>query len=326
MSLQREILNATLKSLVKPVLHGVPFTRPMLALSRPYLDLMGTVLLRAPSSVIIKPTRTGRMSAEWIIPKVLAHEERVLLYFHGGGYLTGSPKTHRPITGRIAAFGQMRVLAINYRKAPEHPFPAPLEDAITAYEHLLALGFKPQNIMLAGDSAGGHLTLSTLIALRDKGHDKPRAGICLSPWTDLTMSGHSMHANRLNEAMLPVSKIKTCIKHVSGKLHPADPRLTLLNANLEGLPPLLIHVGDTEVLRSDSERLAEKAKSHGVPVQLKLWKSMPHVFHLFADYVPQSSKALFEIGQFIVDQFNEVSHHPKVVPLHTPRPAYNQAM
>ena len=315
MSLQRDEVNLTLKSVVKPFISRVPITGPLLSLSRPHIERLGAFFLRPPSSVSVTPGKIQHMDVEWLTPDYLMREDKVLLYFHGGGYIACSPKTHRNITGRIAAITQMRVVAINYRKAPEHPFPTPIEDALIAYEFLLENGYRSENIMFAGDSAGGNLTLASMLALKERGYPMPRAGICLSPWTDLTLSGDSMEYNQDKDPMIPAHQVAYAAQAYCGQADPSDPMISPIFADLRGLPKLLIHVGDTEVLRDDSHRLVSRARSHGVDVHYKQWSKMPHVFHLFAGIVPQSSKALLDIGRFIVQTYQEAPYTNNVISL-----------
>lgn len=315
MSLQRDAVNLTLKTVVKPFISRVPITGPLLSIGRPQIERLGSFFLRPPSSVNVTHCQIGHMDVEWLTPDYLMREDKVLLYLHGGGYIACSPKTHRNITGRLAAITQMRVVAINYRKAPEHPFPTPIEDALMAYEFLLENGYRPENIMFAGDSAGGNLTLATMIAIKEREYPMPRAGICLSPWTDLTGSGDSMHSNRDKDPMIPAHQVQQAARAYCGDADPADPRISPIFADLRGLPKLLVHVGDTEVLRDDAHRLVNRARSHGVDVHYKQWNKMPHVFHLFAGIVPQSSKALLDIGRFIVQTFQENPYGNNVVSL-----------
>ncbi len=299
MSSQLMLMNTILRSVVKPVISYMSFHPKKIKQRRPLLCGVSS-FLPLPSHFKITPVDFGAFNGEWVDSENNADHtrERVLLYLHGGGYIAGSPTTHRNITTRLNRYGQCRVLAINYRKSPDYPYPYPLEDALTAYQWLLDEGYKPENIVFAGDSAGGNLTLSTLLAIRDQKKPLPAGAACLSPWTDLTGSGESMRYNRKLDPMIPARRVKTAARLHANGMPLDDPRLSPLHANLQGLPPLLIHVGDNEVLLSDSVRFAQKAKDHGVDVELKVWQNAPHVFQLFAGAVPQSNAALKEIGAF----------------------------
>lgn len=235
---------------------------------------------------------------EWIVPPG-AEESRVLLYLHGGGYVIGSVNTHRDMVSRIARAAQARALAIDYRLAPEHPFPAAVEDATAAYRWLLASGVSAERIVIAGDSAGGGLTLATLLALRDAGDLLPAAAVCISPWTDLAVTGESMDTKADVDPMIRKAE---AIEGAKLYLAGADPRTPLaspLYADLSGLPHLLIQVGTHETLLDDSVRLAERARAAGVDVTLEEWEEMIHVWHFFAFILPEAQQAIDRIGQFV---------------------------
>ncbi len=240
----------------------------------------------------------GGVAAEWV---TAAGTEAVctVLYLHGGGYVIGSPATHRGLAERLSKAASTRVLVIDYRLAPEHPFPAPVEDATTAYRWLLASGTEASRIAVAGDSAGGGLTAATLVALRDAGDAMPGAGICLSPWADMEDIGASMTERA---ALDPMVQKEGLLGMASLYLQGADPRSPLaapLYADLQGLPPLLIQVGTSETLYDDATRLADRAKAAGVDVTLEPWDEMIHVWHLFAPMLPEGQKAIDRIGEFL---------------------------
>ena len=174
-----------------------------------------------------------------------------------------------------------------------------MNDALYAYEWLLSQGIAPNDIVIAGDSAGGNLTLVTLLAIRDKQLPLPASGICLSPWGDLTARGNSALYNRALDPMIPTSNIRGASRLYANGIPLEDPRLSPVFADLAGLPPLLIHVGENEVVLSDSTRLAANAVASGVDIDLKIWPNAPHVFQLFAGFVPQANQSLQEIGQYI---------------------------
>jgi acetyl esterase/lipase len=245
-----------------------------------------------------EPEDVNGIPGEWITPPRVAGG-RTILYLHGGWFLLGSIQTHRNLAGNIAAAAQARALLIDYRLAPEHPFPAGLDDAYTAYSWLLAHGTQPNQIILAGDSAGGGLVLSLLLTLRERGIALPAAGVCLSPVTDLTFSGESWKLNAKKDLVVNphiVEQIPSL--YLSG----ADPCLSLaspLFADLHGLPPLLIQVGSDEVLLSDSTRFAERARLSGVEVTLEVWPNMPHVWQIAASLLPEARQAVGRIGEFM---------------------------
>ena len=238
------------------------------------------------------------LGGEWIYA---AHEssQRVVLYLHGGGYFFCSPRTYRPVTVGLSRHVGAATLALGYRLAPEHPYPAALDDALAGYSWLLEQGVRPDQIALAGDSAGGGLALATLVRLRDQGIPLPSACICFSPWTDLAATGLSLDSNDSHCAMFSGNAIRKARNHYLGKADPYHPSISPLYADLQGLPPLLIHVSDSEVLLDDSTRLAERARQAGVEVTLKVWSRLPHVWQLFAHLIPEGKASLQEASKFL---------------------------
>ena len=303
MTAQLAVVNSVLRTVVKPFLSFTSFHPEKLRKRRPLVCGMAA-LLPIPRNVRISRFDLGPFWAEWVdaLNNEPSANERVLLYLHGGGYLACSPITHRNITMRLARYAGCRVLAINYRKSPHYPYPYALEDALQSYRWLLDQGYAADKITLAGDSAGGHLTMATLLAIRDAGLPRPAGAACLSPWTDLSCTSDSMRQNASRDTLIPVRRVRHAAKHFANGMPLKDPRVSPLYANLQELPPLLIHVGDGEVLLHDSTRLAEKAAAQGVDVSLKVWRNAPHVFQLFAGVVPQSTWSLKEIAQFMRKQ------------------------
>ena len=241
----------------------------------------------------------GGVPSEWITAPG-ADQGRVVLYFHGGGFVFGSMRTHRVMLAHLSRAAKARVLGLDYRLAPENPFPAPIEDALTAYRWLLDQGIDPRKITLAGDSAGGGLVLSSLVALRYAGEPMPAAGIPISAWTDMEATGKSMITNAEadtwvdRESLLKIAKV-----YLNGK-DPRAPLASPLHADLRGLPPLLMQVGGVEVLLDDTNALAERAREAGVAVEVEVWDDMPHVWHTFAPILPEGEKAIDRIGEFIL--------------------------
>jgi acetyl esterase/lipase len=203
--------------------------------------------------------------------------------------------------GRVSRAAQARVLGLNYRLAPENPFPAAVDDAVAGYRWLLAQGIRPSRIAVAGDSAGGGLTIATLVAIRDAKLPAPAAGVCLSPWVDMEGIGESMKS-RANAD--PVVQREGLLGMAQAYLQGKDPRTPLaapLYADLKGLPPLLIQVGDAETLLDDSTRIADRAKAAGVQVKFEVWPEMIHVWQMFASFLPEGQQAIDVIGKFILD-------------------------
>ena len=238
------------------------------------------------------------VDAEWMTPRD-ASGNRVILYFHGGGFRMGSVTSHRDLIARLADASRCAALAINYRLAPEHRFPAALDDALQAYGFLLDRGVRPDGIALAGDSAGGNLALAVMLALRDGGQPPPAAAVLMSPWTDLAATGAS-YQNRAEAD--PIHQRKMILALAKDYLGDAgDPRHPLaspLYAELAGLPPLLIQVGDRETVRDDSVMFAQKAEAAGVDVALEVFAGMIHVFQMFPE-IPQARDAIASAADFL---------------------------
>ena len=206
----------------------------------------------------------------------------MILYLHGGGYVIGSINTHRELMIRFSKAANARVLGLNYRLAPENPFPAPVEDAVAGYRWLLSQGVKPNRVTVAGDSAGGGLTVATLVAIRDAKLPMPAAGVCISPWVDMEGIGESMTTRAKVDPMVQKAGLLGMAGLYLGGKDPRTPLAAPLYADLKGLPPLLIQVGDAETLLDDATRIAERAKAAGVSVKLEVWPEMIHVWQLFA--------------------------------------------
>lgn len=251
-----------------------------------------------PADVQREPVSAGGVPAEWVAAEN-ADRPRVILYLHGGGYVLGSINTHRELGSRLSRAAAARVLLIDYRLAPEHPHPAAVDDAVTAYRWLLSQGVSPSRLVVAGDSAGGGLTVATLVAVRDAGLPVPAAGVCLSPWVDLEGIGESMVTKAAVDPMVQRDGLlKMAEAYLGG--HSARTALAApLYADLSGLPPLLIQVGTAETLLDDSTRLAECARKAGVQVSLEPWEDMIHVFQAFAAMLPEARQAIDRIGEFV---------------------------
>jgi acetyl esterase/lipase len=257
-----------------------------------------TSFFQVPADVRCQEVDAGGVPGEWITtPEATA--DRVMLYLHGGAYTIGSVNTHRELISRLSRAAGVRALALNYRLAPEHPFPAAVKDAVSAYRWLLESGVEPARIVIAGDSAGGGLTVAALVALRDAGGPLPAAGVCLSPWVDLEGIGDSMTAKAEVDPLIEREGLIEMAKAYLGGADPRTPLAAPLYADLTGLPPLLIHVGTAETLLDDSTRLAERAGCAGVDVVFEPWEDMIHVWHIFASVLPQGQQAVERVGQFI---------------------------
>lgn len=225
---------------------------------------------------------------------------RNILYFHGGGYALGSSKAYAEMTSWIARAAQARVFVLDYRRAPEYRFPAALEDALLAYRWLLSAGADPRTVTIAGDSAGGGLTLALLTSLAGRGLPMPSSAVCISPWVDLEMTGASISAKADDDPLLTRQGLQQFADWYLGGQDPRNPLVSPLHADLRGLPPLLVQVGTSEILLDDALRLAERARRAGVNLTLSQYQDMPHVWHVFASFLPQARQAAGEIGDFVL--------------------------
>ena len=258
-----------------------------------------TTSLPLPAGVSTQAVDAGGVPAEWVVPDA-ADENRVLLYLHGGGYCIGSIVTHRNIAALVAKASGARTLLIDYRLAPEHPFPAALDDAVSAYEWLLQTGVDPARLAVAGDSAGGGLSAALLVALRDRGLALPACAGLISPWTDLSGSGDSITTRAERDPSVTWPSLQRMANWYLAGQDPKEPLASPLFADHAGLPPLLVQVGDEEILLDDSTRLAARAEEAGVDVTLEVCEEMCHVWHGFAvGGVPESLEAIDRLGSFI---------------------------
>ena len=247
---------------------------------------------------VIKILKGGVPAAWMITPGIV--KDRAILYLHGGGYIEGSITSHQDLAQRISKVSETRMLILDYRLAPEHPFPAALEDSVCAYEWLInSEGYDPKNLIIAGDSAGGGLSIATLVKLRDQGVPLPAAAICLSPWTDLAATGDSIKLKLHEDPFITPEELMFDSRLYLGKTDPKNPYASPLYANFKGLPPLCIQVGSAEIILDDSTRLAKRAREAGVEVQLDIWEDMIHVFQAFAFIAPESTEGINKIGEFI---------------------------
>jgi len=252
--------------------------------------------LESPSDVKEEAVDAGGVPGVWFTPPG-TREGRAILYLHGGGYVLGSVATHRSLIARMASVSGVRCLGLDYRLAPEHPFPAAIEDACGAYRWLRESGIPADGIILAGDSAGGGLVLGALVALRDAAEPLPAAGICLSPLTDLEGTGDSARGD-IDDPMVEVGGIATMAEAYLQGADARDPRAAPLYADFSGFPPLLIQVGTREVLLDDSTRVAARAREAGVQVDLDRGEGLIHVWQIYP-HLPESKQAVERIGRYV---------------------------
>ena len=258
-----------------------------------WAGIMGTA-----RGVEVRPDRVHGLAAEWLRPANAA-DERLLLYLHGGGYVMGCCATHRQLVSYIAAAAGVRALLPEYRLAPEHPFPAAIEDAVSLYRGLLRDGHAPQDIVIAGDSAGGGLSMATLLELRDAGDPLPAAACLLSPWLDLTGSGESMISNAASDPWFEPDYLPAVAERYCRADECSNPLVSPVFADLTGLPPLYIQVCADEILFSDSTRIAERARAAGVTVDMETFTGLWHVFQAFVRQVPESREAVARLAAYI---------------------------
>lgn len=246
----------------------------------------------------VEQVDAGGVPAEWVAAPGI-DDGQIILYLHGGGYVIGSPATHRRLAYDLSAAAGARVLLLDYRLAPEHPFPAAVDDAARAWRWLLAQGFRGERLAVAGDSAGGGLTISTLVNLRDQRLALPACAVAISPWVDLEGLGHSITARAEQDPMVQRDGLLWMASLYLGGADPRTPLAAPLHADLNGLPPVLVQVGTAETLLDDSLRIADRLQASGVAVTLRVWPNMIHVWPLFAPHLSEGRDGCIEAGEFI---------------------------
>ena len=255
-----------------------------------------------PKNVKIKEVNIDFVSAEFQIPPGI-NEDRILLYFHGGGQVLGSAKVHRLFTIELSETTNMKVLSVNYRLAPEHPFPTGLEDGLYSYKWLLKEGYQPKNIIIGGDSSGANITLALLLKLRDKGIALPAGAFALSPPIDYTSESKTKYTNKETDFLSDVGVFWWDLTYLSGQ-DPYNPYISPVHADLKGLPPILLQVSTAEMLYDHSTRFFKRAKAAGVDINLQEWDGMMHVWQVYGLFeLPESDEAIKKIGQFVQDLF-----------------------
>lgn len=294
-SLRARLLRHGTRFLLRPILSGnlTPENQ-----RKRLTFITNLIKILAPRGTLVTQQTLGGVPMEWV-ENVNSGVQGYMLYLHGGAYVIGSPQSHRNLTANLAKHCSLRVAVIDYRLAPEHAFPAGLDDALAAYRGLLDMGVEAQDIVIAGDSAGGGLTLACALAARDAGLPMPAALVCLSPWTDLTNSSESMLSNAATEVMLSHAGTTNYAQQYLQGTDPRTPLASPLFANLAGLPPTLIQVADIEVLYNDSTRYAEASKKAGVETVLQVSPNLWHVWQLYAGQMPEADDAIWRISHFI---------------------------
>jgi len=265
--------------------------------ARRRLDTFGRFLMKA-FRVKLERTTINGLYTEWLRPKK-ATRGKVLLYLHGGAYVMGSCRSHRQLVSHIARAAGIDAVVPEYRLSPEHRFPDAIQDAVGVYRALLASGIRADDIIISGDSAGGGLTMATLLSLRDAGDPLPAAAILLSPFLDVTASGESATTRAGRDPWFRPADMKVVIRYYCDDDEVRNPLVSPVFADVSGLPPVYIQVGDDEILLSDSTRLAENIEATGGDVQIEIWPEMWHVFQLFIGKMPESRRAIKKIGRYV---------------------------
>ncbi len=260
-----------------------------------------TMTATLPWGVTFKKLEFELFNAEWLMPNQVK-EDRVLLYLHGGGYVIGSAHTHRALAGKITKGIMANCLLIDYRKAPENPFPAALDDALEAYKYLLENDYKPEQIVVVGDSAGGGLSVALQYELRDYQIPLPRCSVLLSPYLDLTGAGSSLKKNAKNDRFLDVFEMRRWAEMYADGNEFSNPLISPLFGEMTGLPPILVQASMSEVLYDDSVRFVKKAREAGVKVTFQKWKGLIHWWHMFGG-MPEAQEAIDKVNRFINTQY-----------------------
>jgi monoterpene epsilon-lactone hydrolase len=275
---------------------GPDLTKPAAVARQQFQDMLAAI--PAPEGVDFETSAVGGIPAVWS-RTAGASQDRVLVYLHGGGYVIGDSWGYRPLWSGLAAASGARGLGLDYRLAPEHPFPAAVDDAVAAYRGLLDAGYAPGQIVLAGDSAGGGLIIAALIEARRLGLPMPAAALAISPWTDLEFKGESIASKAAEDPSLTLDGLVNCARQYLGDRPAREPLASPIHADLSGLPPLLIQVGSAEILLDDAVRLARQAGAAGAKVRLEIWPDMPHVWHAFGFMLEEGAEATARAAAFL---------------------------
>ena len=286
-----------IRSITSRYIRGMNLRDADVNLVRRRMDRIGR-LARPARRVRIEETRVCDLRAEWLRPEG-ARDDRVLLYLHGGAYVLGSCQSHRHLVSHIARAAGIEALLPEYRLAPEHPFPAGLDDCVAVYRWLLEKGYDPANVVVAGDSAGGGLTVAMMLELRHAGVPLPGAGVLLSPFLDATASGESAESRLGRDPWFNPADIDILVNHYCGQSEVRNPLVSPVFANVAGMPPFFVQVGDDEILLSDSTRFADRMRDAGNDVTIEVWPEMWHVWQLFVGKMPESRQAIAKIGEFV---------------------------
>jgi acetyl esterase/lipase len=294
MSVRAEIMRLFLRVVVRPNVQG----KASLERVRRHVALLTHCVPRPPRSTETVAVDAGGTPAA-LVTTPASRPDRHVLYLHGGGYIFGSPPLYRDMTWRIADQTRARVLCLDYRLAPEHPFPAALDDTVAAYRWMLANGAHPRRIAVMGDSAGGGLALAALMRLRDEGVPLPAAAVTVSPWTDLALTGATLRSNAARDPLIPIAHAERAVALFLAGCDARNPHCSPLYGDPCGLPPTLIVVGEDEVLRDDAVRMAERMRAAGCDVTLEVWPRMYHSWEMLVRLLPEAKAAVARTCAFV---------------------------
>ncbi len=298
MSLRTKLINFLMRHTVKPLLRRQGAD---IELIRRRMGADATKVKPLPEGIERVVLETEGLSIERI-STLSASGDRALLYFHGGGYVLGGSAGHRDLAVELAKAADLSVFLVDYRLAPEHPFPAAVDDALKSYQWLLDEGYAPGQIIIGGDSAGGGLAVSTLLNLKNLGLTGPAAALLLSPWLDLSLSGSSVKTNEDSDVVLSKSVLAAWAEHYLQGRDALAPLASPIYGDLVGLAPVLVHVGSTEILRSDSEDFVDRIIEHDGSAVLKVWDDLPHVFQVLSGRLPEAKASLKLLAEYCVQQ------------------------
>ncbi len=292
------IINTVIRSTSKANLSRLKFTEKNLAtMTRRMENLAGRSALA--KKIDIEKIECNGVRAELQKRRENSHDEAVILYFHGGGYVAGSTKSHRDLTARIVLKSGIPLLSVDYRLAPEHTYPAQIEDALASYRWLLEKDWTPEKIIIGGDSAGGNLALALMHAIEENKLPRPGAGFFLSPFTDMRATGDSVKTNRRRDPMLPAHRITELAEIYAPGYDHTSPLISPLYGDFSTFPPVYFTAGSTEVLLDDTLRIVKKCENAGVDVTCRIRKNMPHVYPSLAAFFPEGREAIREISDFL---------------------------
>lgn len=301
LSAQARLLRLVMRYGVKTRVH----VSPDIARIRRSVEALARIAPDQPFGTMRRPMAIAGMAAEAHSPRG-AKPDRKILYLHGGGFVSGSPRTHRGLAGRLARGVKAETIVPDYRLAPECPFPSAIKDAARAYMALIDAGCAPARLAIAGDSAGGNLVFATLLKLKGQGAPMPAAAVAMSPFVDFTASGESFYANNALDPLLDTRGFPSLVEAYAPGVDARDPLLSPLFGDLADLPPTLIQCGSDEILRDDAVRMTAALRAAGVPCELEVWPRMPHVWQAFASFLPEGRKAVARINAFLRGAFEPI--------------------